>query len=195
MRRLAERKIIMRKIILALFGCSASGKTALAEYLAAHDGYTKIKTMTTRKKRTPSESDYHFVTVEQFKRTHPFASTKFDGSYYGTSLDDVKRLFAAKHLRLVIILTWSGIVHYCKQFRDTSVKVYPIEVYAQRGEIMRRLSERKDSYITKSDIQDRLRSYGQQAERAERSNINSYTVNSYPNGLKNEVKQIKKIVG
>lgn len=171
---------MVKNVILALWGASASGKTSLANYLAKHDGFTQIKTCTTRAKRTPREDDYHFVTVDQFKRMHTFAGTHFAGNYYGSSLDDVKHLFAAGHHKLVIILTWSGIVNYVHEFRHSDVRVCPAEVYATQRTILSRLRKRDDSHMTNGALKTRLQSYRQQAKTAEVSPINSCILNSYP---------------
>lgn len=181
-------------VILALLGCSASGKTSLANYLVRHDGFTKIKTCTTRPQRTPNEDDYHFVTVNQFKHMHTFAGTHFAGNYYGSSLDDVKRLFTTGHHKLVIILTWSGIVSYVHKFKHSGVRVYPTEVYATQKTILARLHTRKDSHASKQNLEARMKSYRQQEKRADESTINSYVINAYPYNVASMARQIHNIL-
>ncbi len=83
-------------MIIAIVGSTCSGKTTLAKHLAKY-GYEQIVTYTTRPKR-PGEhdSDYHFISEEEFlqkKAEGFFAETSeyeatFGHCYYGSALAD-----------------------------------------------------------------------------------------------------------
>lgn len=57
----------MSKLLL-LVGCSASGKTTLANDLESKYGLKSIPSYTTRQPRTPDEKGHTFVTDEEFNR-------------------------------------------------------------------------------------------------------------------------------
>lgn len=82
--------------MIILVGASASGKTEIAKYLAAHYGMKKAITHTTREKREGEKDgvDYFFVPEAiflQMKSRYAFVETTFyNGHYYGCSKDQVE---------------------------------------------------------------------------------------------------------
>lgn len=81
--------------MIVLTGPSASGKTATCLYLQEHYGIKKVITHTTRQRRKGEVNnvDYHFVSVEEFRKrkaNDEFIETTFyNGNYYGTSRKEV----------------------------------------------------------------------------------------------------------
>lgn len=80
--------------MIVLVGESASGKSSIEKYLVDWYEYKKIISYTTRSPR-PNEVDgldYHFITVEQFKKLQEenfFAETAvYNNWYYGTAKED-----------------------------------------------------------------------------------------------------------
>lgn len=82
--------------MIVLTGPSASGKTATCLYLQAHFGIKKVITHTTRQRRKGEVNnvDYHFVTIDEFRKrkaNDEFIETTFyNGNYYGTSRKEVQ---------------------------------------------------------------------------------------------------------
>ena len=82
--------------MIVLTGPSASGKTATCLYLQAHFGIKKVITHTTRQRRKGEVNnvDYHFVTIDEFRKRKAndefIEKTFYNGHYYGTSSKDVQ---------------------------------------------------------------------------------------------------------
>lgn len=82
--------------MIILVGASASGKTEIAKYLAAHFGIKKAITHTSRDAREGEKDgvDYFFVPESiflQMKSRYSFVETTFyNGHYYGCSKDQVE---------------------------------------------------------------------------------------------------------
>lgn len=80
--------------MIVLVGASASGKSSIEKCLANNYGYKKIVSYTTREPR-PNEVngvDYHFITVDQFKKLQEenfFAETAiYNNWHYGVAKED-----------------------------------------------------------------------------------------------------------
>ena len=82
--------------MIALVGCSGSGKSTIVNYLFNNHGYKKIVSYTTRPPRYREKDgvDYHFIDKETFlkkKDENFFAETaEYRGWYYGTASEDCK---------------------------------------------------------------------------------------------------------
>ncbi|MDD3999312.1 MAG: AAA family ATPase [Bacilli bacterium] len=120
--------------MLVLIGPSASGKTEIANILISKYGMKRLITYTTREKRCNEINgrDYHFISVEEFKkfeRDAEFVETTFyNGNYYGSKKKDVS-------LEKVVILDPNGLCNYAKTMRKKITSVFletPKEVRAER---------------------------------------------------------------
>lgn len=82
--------------MIVLAGPSASGKTEVAKYLAAHFGMKKIITTTTRpiRKGEVDGRDYFFVTIEKFNTMVDedkfIEYTVYNGNMYGSTKDQIE---------------------------------------------------------------------------------------------------------
>lgn len=134
--------------MLILVGKTCSGKTTAVEGLCKNLGYEKIVTYTTRPKR-PGEidgKDYHFVSVDEFKKMEnrgEFAETSsydtvFGKCYYGSAKVD----YAENDSRdKVIILNPYGL----KAVRASGINAVALLLDLSDDMIMNRLSNRGDS--------------------------------------------------
>ena len=80
--------------MIVLVGASASGKSSIERHLVNNYGYNKVVSYTTREPREGEVDsvDYHFITVEQFKKLKEqgfFAETAiYNNWHYGTAVED-----------------------------------------------------------------------------------------------------------
>lgn len=92
--------------IVVLVGPSGSGKNEIAkELLLQCDAFEKLKSFTTDKNVT--DSNYHFVTEEQFRNMidqgELFESTTYAQKYYGSRKEDVEQILSSgKHVLTVM---------------------------------------------------------------------------------------------
>lgn len=103
--------------MLVIIGPSASGKTEIVNNLIAKYSMKKMVTYTTRFKR-PGEVngvDYHFISLEEFKRKIEegffLEYVVYNGNYYGTSKNSLTN-------EKVVIVEASGLKTYIKEARD-----------------------------------------------------------------------------
>ncbi|MCR4561880.1 MAG: hypothetical protein K5694_01555 [Bacilli bacterium] len=81
--------------MIILIGASASGKTEIAKKLKEKYEMKKVVTHTSRQKRDGEvyDVDYHFVTVEEFKKLIEedklVEHTVYNGNYYGCSKAEI----------------------------------------------------------------------------------------------------------
>jgi guanylate kinase len=81
--------------MLVMIGSSASGKTEIAKIMIHKYQFEKMVTYTTRSKRINEVDgvDYHFITVEEFKRLNSNSefveTTCYNDNYYGTRFKDI----------------------------------------------------------------------------------------------------------
>ena len=85
-----DRKASQVPLIIAIVGESGSGKDKLADYINKKFGVYKIKSYTTRPKRSEDEDTHKFVTQEEFNQQDLIAWTKFGDYEYGASLNDFR---------------------------------------------------------------------------------------------------------
>lgn len=116
--------------MIVIVGESASGKTTLANNLAAHDGkYKKIVTYTTRPKRDGERDgvDYHFVTestFEELSKRQFFAEVnQYRNWKYGTAIAD-----CVDTNETVAVLTPAGL----RALKKQGVKTLSVYLYTDR---------------------------------------------------------------
>ena len=99
--------------MLVLIGPSASGKTEVSKKLIEKYGMKKLITCTTRPMRINevNDVDYHFLSVEDFKKKislNEFAEwQEYNGNYYGSLKSEVD-------IEKVVILEPQGFYEYLK---------------------------------------------------------------------------------
>lgn len=79
------------KQVVVLFGSSGSGKTYWKNWFVKN-GFQDVKSITTRKPRSPEEEEYNFVSEDLFfdllKKRSLFNVNRYLGEYYGCFVDD-----------------------------------------------------------------------------------------------------------
>lgn len=140
-------------MIYALLGPSGSGKSTLGRYLEEL-GIPEIKSHATRpmRKGESQGNPYHFVTPSEFAQIEMIEDTPYDGAnMYGTSKDEVKRVFAISDTAYAI-LDKHGVYEFKEYFGADEVKV--IYVILPEVELIERLKGRGDS---PADIKKRMK--------------------------------------
>lgn len=80
-----------KDIILLLVGRSGSGKTTIANMLCENNGFTELKSYTTRPKRYEDEKCHIFATKEEFDKLKDLvAYTMFDNNEYCATKEQVE---------------------------------------------------------------------------------------------------------
>lgn len=81
----------MNKPLFLFVGRSASGKTTVANILAAKHGYKQVDSYTTRKPRFEGEPGHIFVTEDDFNNLGELAAyTYYNGNHYGTTFEQLE---------------------------------------------------------------------------------------------------------
>lgn len=129
-------------MLLAIVGSSGSGKTTLSEQAFGKEN--RIITYTTRIKRIDeTEQDYHFVSIQQFKKLKNqgffFETSNYGGNWYGTSKESI--LQGIKN-NFFIIVDMSGYQELKQTFGEDCLGVY-IKATASNRE--KALIERKET--------------------------------------------------
>lgn len=136
-----------RRTIMTLTGPSGSGKTCLVKELCEHNGFAKLISVTTRPKRTGEVEgeDYYFLNGEQFSKLHNAGDllqyVKFNGFEYGTSKQELQRVFDSG-LTPVVIVEPSGIEHFRKIAQENDCALKTVFLTAQKQVLIRRYLER-----------------------------------------------------
>lgn len=109
--------------VVSIIGPSGSGKTTLVNKLLKDNNYERVISHTTREKRTPDETDYHFIDKDQFlkmKESGEFMETSsYMGEYYGTRIEDIEDILARGHNALVTV-DINGALAMKSRFKDRS---------------------------------------------------------------------------
>ncbi len=135
--------------MIVLVGASASGKTELAKLLYQKYNYHKCVTSTTRPKRLGEKDgiDYHFLTVESFKKlesSNEFIEVSmYNDHWYGIQRKDV-------FMQGVIIVEPNGANTLIDKLGSDAFVIY---VEASEKTRMSRMLQRGDSI---SKVQDRI---------------------------------------
>ena len=77
--------------IVTVSGPSLSGKTEFTKLLKEQCGFNVVVSITTRPQRGQEKDgiDYHFITLDEYKKTPMVQTTFFNGNYYGVSEQEV----------------------------------------------------------------------------------------------------------
>lgn len=138
----------MKETIFLIAGPSGSGKSAVAEKLAAQYGLKQVKSYTTRKPR-PGEGDaYHFVDPIQFQKFRDMTNiTIYHNHFYGVRIHDMM------HGDMYIVDP-PGIT-YMRNHYSSSMNIYAIGILATPEERLARFTARGDNYnYAKSRIEN-----------------------------------------
>lgn len=99
----------MGKLIVTVTGPSGSGKTELVHALCENHNFAKLVSVTTRPMR-PGEvegKDYYFISEEKFTELEQneklVQATVFNGCSYGTTTDELNRIYAIGKIPIVIV--------------------------------------------------------------------------------------------
>jgi guanylate kinase len=129
-------------MIIAVASPSASGKTTLVTQAVSKFNLHRLVTTTTRKPRlTESQSDYHFVSVDEFNQLKAaddfIENNEVYGNYYGLTKSEV---YSHAHKHCIVILDVGGVESLRKLFPDDvkSIFIMPKSV----DELKKRLIER-----------------------------------------------------
>lgn len=110
---------------IVLVGPSASGKTELLNRMTKKGVAEKCISYTTRQRReNETDTDYHFVTEEQFfsMKSLFFETTCYAGAYYGSSLQDVKNILQRNNA--IMALDICGAIAVKKAFPNQSLLIF-----------------------------------------------------------------------
>lgn len=126
--------------MIILIGPSASGKTEIAKALIEKFNFKKFVTTTTRLPRINEVNniDYHFISIEEFKRKIEEKAfieyISYNGNYYGTTYEEINDL-------KVLILEPNGL----KKFKSLNNKrIVSFYIDASTATRKERMIERKD---------------------------------------------------
>ena len=135
-----------------ILGASGSGKTTLGERLEKEFGVQKIVSHTTRRQRS-GEVDgqsYHFVTKEGFAEIDFIETTKYDGNFYGVSVNELKTKLQSGTEQYAI-LNMEGVLKVKELFPDL-VRIIYIDI--NYDVLKERMEKRGDNPIL---IEQRLK--------------------------------------
>ena len=152
--------------VIALVGPSGSGKTAIATELLKSDRFEKIKSTTTRQRRTNEQEDaYNFITEEEFKRklqNGEFVEhTVYSNNFYGTEIKEVENILNKdKHCVLPIDITgamalkmkYRTAIFFIDRNRNSIINALLLRVLngeCQKEEIVNRIDSIEREFINK----------------------------------------------
>jgi guanylate kinase len=141
--------VIETKKILAIIGCSASGKTTLGIFLEELE-VPQIISHTTRKPRKneiPNQT-YYYITKEEFDSIDKLEQTCYSGNYYCLSRQEVER---HKEDLAYCIVTADGAEQIRVTYGEENVIV--ICIHINLTQMQERLTQRGD---TKNEIKKRI---------------------------------------
>ena len=141
----------MRKMIVTVTGPSGSGKTELVHELCANHNFEKLVSVTTRHIR-PGEvegKDYYFISHDDFSNLQHdkqlVQSAHFNGFYYGTTLDELKRVYEKGNVPIVIVEP-GGIPQFREIANKEGYALCTVFVGAERRTLIERYLRRIDTY-------------------------------------------------
>lgn len=79
-------------MVLIILGNSCAGKSTLIDILINKLNVKQIKQYTTREKRGPYDNDYNFISYDEYMKINFIHVMKYDGNYYGHSVESFKAL-------------------------------------------------------------------------------------------------------
>lgn len=127
----------MKHLIINLIGAKASGKTTLAKEL----GFPIVITTTTRQPRkSETNNDYNFVSVEEYNKNEYIMPTKINNNFYGVN----KEIFESMHNKykvITIVTDLEGTKYLKEKYNEEVISVL---VVACKDEINKRLLERDE---------------------------------------------------
>ena len=152
--------------VIALVGPSGSGKTAIATELLKSDRFEKIKSTTTRQRRTNEPEDaYNFITEDEFKRklqNGEFVEhTVYSNNFYGTEIKEVENILNKdKHCVLPIDITgamalkmkYRTAIFFIDRNRNSIINALLLRVLngeCQKEEIVNRIDSIEREFINK----------------------------------------------
>ncbi len=150
-------KNMKKRALICIIGGSGSGKSTLEDEIVIHDGFSKVISTTTRKKRDGEHNgrEYHFVDIQTFKNIEAqnelLESIEFSNNFYGLT----KSEFNKTTDNLVFVVEPHGFVQISNYIADNNLNIETIVVFMNISEKERfkNMVKRGDSPIS---IQDRL---------------------------------------
>lgn len=125
------------KNLYCLFGPSASGKTEIAKYLEKNYGIHRVRSCTTRLPRYAGESDYIFVSPEEFSKLEPvYAYGEYAGDKYGVPPQEL-------NARDLYIVEPSGIERLKSEYAERKIILLYLHASAELCE--KRMKKRGDN--------------------------------------------------
>lgn len=112
--------------VISLIGPSGCGKSTIAGALVEQGYAEKVKSCTTRAPRE-GETDYHFVTKEEFltmKENGEFLeTTMYSGNYYGTSKKEINKILDTGKSAIVAV-DINGAMTMKSVFKNRSLNIF-----------------------------------------------------------------------
>ena len=146
------------KILISIIGGSGSGKSTLEDGIIINDGFSKVVSTTTRRRRDGEHNgrEYHFVDDDILEKMNVnnelIESIKFDNHYYGLS----KKEFHKNNDNMVFVVEPQGFMQVSKYIKNNNVDITPLVIYMNIPE-----KERFKNMIKRGDdpirIQERLK--------------------------------------
>lgn len=130
-----------KKPLFLITGPSGAGKSAMAKKLVHEHGFKLVKSYTTRKPRTPDETDYNFVDPINFQRFKDMTNiTIYNNNSYGVRLNDLMTMD-------LYIVDPAGI-EFMRKHHSNIFDIYVIGIMAHPEDLTARMYNRGDSWAT-----------------------------------------------
>lgn len=126
--------------LVIISGPSCSGKTTVANVLTSKHNFIELKSHTTRKRRTPQEDDYYYVSKDEFDSLEFVERVEYAGNSYGLSKNELSRVFSCPG-QYVVIVEAHGAEQIWEQFKDT-IPILRVFLDTPDEQLERRLIER-----------------------------------------------------
>jgi guanylate kinase len=128
-------------MLLLLTGPSCSGKSTIANELKRSNGFTELKSHTTRPRRYPEEEDYYFVSRIEFERKTYANKVDYAGNLYGLSIEELHKAMADPDGKYLVIVEANGAKQIWDAYRN-HIEILKIFIDCDDTALERRLTER-----------------------------------------------------
>lgn len=133
--------------ILTITGPSGSGKTELVKLLTQRHNFSKLVSVTTRPPRHGEVEglDYYFISNDDFlslkKGNRLIQEVEFNGKYYGTTRDELLRVYGMGRVPVVIVEP-TGILQFRHVSLQENLLLKTVYIYASYEKLVERFLER-----------------------------------------------------
>lgn len=136
------------KMLLILSGPSAVGKTTIGELLIERGVLTRmLRSVTTRSPRGETDTEYDFVSVDEFKKLKLAESVCYSGNYYGLPMKELRRALSDDGISIVIAES-QGMLEIKSHSGENCLAVF---MDAPDSDLHRRLKLRGGNYQSRID--------------------------------------------